>query len=92
MEVVGRRSHSAHFTVVVTPLPSFQAAVVVSKKVAKKAVDRNTLKRRAYGALEAHKATTAGCIVLYKPGSLKVSRMVLKAELEALLAQSLKSR
>jgi ribonuclease P protein component len=45
----GKRLHSEHFTIVYSPAEVFKVSVVVSKKVAKKAHDRNRLKRQVYG-------------------------------------------
>lgn len=91
----GKRSHSPVFTLIHTPTTSpFRAAVVVSKKVAKRAVDRNRLRRRAYSVVaKMFPPTTTGVyIVLYKPGALKHSRLALAAELGDLLARSGKAR
>lgn len=48
-----RRIHGALFSVAVLPLPSSAAkvAVVVSKKISAKAVERNKIQRRARAAL-----------------------------------------
>lgn len=86
----GKRFHGEHVTVVYTKAADFRASVVVSKKVAKNAVDRNRLRRRAYGVVERFgKAHAVGgtYIILYKTGALKVARLVLQSQLEALLAQ-----
>ncbi len=91
----GRRLHSPHFTLVVTNHKTCMVSVVVSKKVAKTAVDRNRLRRRAYGVVERLlKASSLPgvVIILYKAGSLKVPRLTLQAELEGLLAQIQKPR
>jgi ribonuclease P protein component len=47
----GKRVHSPAFTLLYTPEETFHGAVVVGKKVYKKAVDRNHLRRRLYNAL-----------------------------------------
>lgn len=91
----GKRFHSEHFTVVYTKATDFQVSVVVSKKVAKSAVDRNRLRRRAYGVVErlGKESTMSGVyIILLKPGALKVTRLALQSELTALLAQIEKAR
>lgn len=91
----GKRFHSEHFTVVYTKATDFRVSVVVSKKVAKNAVDRNRLRRRAYGVVERFgKDHTIGgvYIILYKPGALKATRVALQSQLEALLAQIEKAR
>lgn len=47
----GKRIHHTLFTLVYTPHEEFHGAVVVGKKVSKKAVERNRIRRRAYNAL-----------------------------------------
>lgn len=47
----GRRSHSPFFTLIYTKEISFHGAVVVGKKVYKKAVDRNRMRRQLYNTL-----------------------------------------
>ena len=48
---VGKRYHSPVLQLIYDPSDSFHGAAVVGKKVYKKAVDRNTLRRRLYGVL-----------------------------------------
>jgi ribonuclease P protein component len=43
--------HSPDLTLIYTPLPETHTAVVVGKKVARKAHDRNKIRRRLYGAM-----------------------------------------
>lgn len=45
---LGRRIHSKSFLLVYAPHDSFLVSVVVSKKVAPRAVDRNRIRRRIY--------------------------------------------
>ncbi len=47
----GKRTNSPIGTLIVSPNKSFHGAVVVGKKVSKKAVGRNVLRRRAYAQL-----------------------------------------
>lgn len=49
----GKRSHGAFFSMLVAPIAANHAkcAVVVSKKVSLRAVDRNKIKRRARNAI-----------------------------------------
>lgn len=47
----GRRLHTPLFTLVHTSQAGFNGAVVVGKKVFKRAVDRNKLRRRLYNIL-----------------------------------------
>jgi len=91
----GRRVAGSVLVVVYSPNPPLKVAVIVSKKVAKRAVDRNHLRRRAYGVVERwlKEVTYQGSLVVqYKPGALRVSRTALEAELRALLAQLSESR
>jgi ribonuclease P protein component len=91
----GKRYHGPHMTIVVNPSDSLGVSVVVSKKVAKKAVDRNRLRRRAYGVVERYAKvmpTPHALIVQYKPGALTASRHTLALELSSLLAQISKPR
>lgn len=48
---IGKRYHSPSVQLIVAPGDSFHGSVVVGKKVYKKAVDRNRLRRRLYGVL-----------------------------------------
>lgn len=68
----GKRIHSPAFTLLYTPSETFHGAVVVGKKVYKKAVDRNRLRRRLYNALykEIRETGTTGVfIILAKAGA-----------------------
>ena len=47
----GKRFHTPRYTVVYAAYPTFHASVVVSKKVAKRAVIRNKLRRQIYAML-----------------------------------------
>lgn len=49
----GKRANGALFSFVSLPSAHRGATVIVSKKVAKSAVDRNRLKRKSYAALRA---------------------------------------
>ena len=66
----GKKYHYEHLTIIYTPTLSFAGAVVVSKKVSKSAVRRNTLKRRVFARL-AHIQTETRCtgvfIIILKP-------------------------
>jgi ribonuclease P protein component len=83
----GRRRHSAYFTLVAAPSPAFHAAVVVPKKVAARAVERNRLRRRLYDLLRHGDARNAGgiYIVLVKAPARAASYAALKDELKRLL-------
>jgi ribonuclease P protein component len=65
----GKRMHGKFFSLLIAPIRADHAkcTVVVSKKVAMKAVDRNTIKRRARSALAKHvpNVKKAVALVLY---------------------------
>ena len=90
----GRRFHSEHLTVIYAANSPTAASVVVSKKVAKLAVVRNRLRRRAYTLLRPRVVTmpTGAYIVLYKAGSALIPRRTLATELSELLAKIEKAR
>lgn len=91
----GRRYHSTTVGAVAILGTSPKVSVVVSKKVAKKAVDRNRLRRRVYGVVErfmAEQPLSATVIFLLKPGALRVPRQAFATEVAGLLAQIAKSR
>lgn len=48
---VGKRTHSPTLQIIHAQHDNFHGAVVVGKKVYKRAVDRNRLRRQLYGAL-----------------------------------------
>lgn len=92
----GRRFHTDLLTLIYVKAVPCKVAVVVGKKVSKKAVDRNRIRRRLYAALKVYlqenKITTGGYIVIAKPHTLTVPRITLKSEVTILLAQVSKSR
>jgi len=66
----GKRHHFEHLTIIYSPAPTFLAAVVIGKKVAKGAVRRNTLKRRVLARLvqvQKESAATGVFIIILKP-------------------------
>ncbi len=84
---VGKRLHTPYFQLVYVPGADFHAAAVVGKKVYKKAVSRNRLRRQMYGALYRFNQTTTlpfTFIIIAKPnaGTLP-ARMVAPAVREA---------
>lgn len=86
----GRRIHSPAFTLLYTPNPTFHGAVVVGKKVYKKAVDRNHLRRRLYNALyrEVKEVGVTGVfIILTKAGATGLDF----SELRQVISDSLKT-
>lgn len=89
----GKRIHSPSIQLICSPSATFHGSVVVGKKVYKKAVDRNKLRRRLYAVLYQFSKTTLEpmtYIVVTKPASSGASRTVLAQELHASLKMSLK--
>lgn len=74
----GRRIHSDLMTLIYLPADTLKASVVVSKKVAKKAHERNTLRRRVYAVIESlHKEQgfSGLVIVVTKPALAALPRL-----------------
>ncbi len=81
----GKRAISAHFSVTYTKSAEGRAAAVVSKKVAKRSVDRHLLKRRILAALASRIAPGRSFIVYARAGSPALPYRELTLELERLL-------
>ena len=84
----GVRRHTTLFTLIVSPSSQFHGAVVVGKKVYKKAVDRNRLRRRLYNILyrlSRERKASGVYIVLTKPASQTASYGDLKVALESII-------
>ena len=84
----GKKHHTPLFTVVYVPYDTFHTSVVVPKKVAKRAVDRNKMRRRVYGAVQqstTQKNTTGVFIFLMKKEAFEVEYAVLKEAVSKLL-------
>ena len=83
----GKRRHSDVATVVCAPYPTFHASVVVSKKVAKKAVDRNKIRRQIYTQLSVVKKQGGSgvFIVLVKPAFMTLARKDALGQTKALI-------
>ena len=84
---VGKRLRSDSFDLVYTPYDSFHGAVVISKKVAARAVLRNKMRRRAYSLLAGQEFKGVWILIMRKTPK-PVSRATLKDELGR-LAQKL---
>lgn len=85
---LGKRSHSPAFSLVYSPAPTFHAAVVVGKKVYKRAVDRNRLRRRLYNIIyraSREKNLKGVYIVLSKPEVKNFDFATIKDSLENLV-------
>lgn len=89
----GKRLHSEYATVVVSPFPHFHASVVVSKKVSKRAVDRNTYRRRVYAQLYTLKKQEYKGVVIVslKPPFASLTKNTAQDEIKALVVRILKS-
>lgn len=84
----GRRYHSPLFTLVHVETDTFNGAVVVGKKVFKRAVDRNRLRRRVYNILyrlSREKDLKSVYIILTKPAAAEASFPELKEALQKLI-------
>lgn len=84
----GKRVHSPVLQLIYAPGKDFHGAAVVGKKVYKRAVDRNRLRRRLYGVLYRHQKEhgyTGTYILIAKPPLSTVSKnMFSKTVLEAI--------
>lgn len=92
---MGKRFHTPHFQIIYTKAATFHGAVVVGKKVYKKAVDRNRLRRQLYGALyRTHQNTPLPytCIIVAKPTLTTVPQKTRPARLTEALATLQKER
>jgi ribonuclease P protein component len=81
----GKRLTAPHFSISYAPLGG-QAAVVVSKKTARKSVDRHLLKRRVMAILAPHTGKKHSFVVYARGGAAALPFRMVKAELEPLLA------
>lgn len=85
----GRRIHSPFFTLIFTAAPDFHGAVVVGKKVYKRAVDRNRLRRRLYNIiyrLSRENQLRGVYIVITKPAAKDATFKELRLATEMALA------
>lgn len=88
----GKRFHSDHLQLIYAPGPSFHASVVVSKKVSKLAVVRNTVRRRIYAHLKGLSGQTGGVyIVTVKPTFATLSRQAMHQEIKLLIERLAKA-
>ena len=84
----GKRSHSPLMQLIYAPDSSFHGAAVAGKKVSKKAVERNTIRRRMYAALYAlsKEEQLAGVyIMIAKPEARSASYSDIKATLSKMI-------
>ena len=89
MEVLkkGRKVHTAPYSLYYMPAPTFRAAVVVSKKIARRAVVRNHIRRRTYTALRSLEIPQGHFLVLIKAPGTKYSFFELTQSLRVAMAQ-----
>lgn len=86
----GKRLHTPHLQIINDSSPTFHAAVVVGKKVYKKAVLRNKLRRQIYNLLyriSKELSLQGTYIVVAKPTSKEVQFAILKEELHTALLE-----
>lgn len=91
----GRKHHSTHLTIVYTEHTNLHASVVVSKKVSKRAVDRNTIRRRVYAEIRnslVRNNQTGVFIILVKPSLSTLSRKEANQEVAAAIAAVVKRK
>ena len=82
----GKTCHSDNFTLRFISGTSERAAVIVSKKIAKTAVSRNTIKRKVRSALAPLIPNKSLTILVYtKKGAAKLSVTEMARELRALI-------
>jgi len=87
---VGKRYHSPIIQIIHEDASDFHGAAVVGKKVYKKAVDRNRLRRRLYGVLYRYNKTHSlqGTFILVaKPALKEVSKKEFTQKVEDAVRQ-----
>lgn len=87
----GKRLHSPLFQVIYARTADFHGAVVVGKKVHKRAVDRNLLRRRVYNVLyrlSQDQDLNGVYIIIAKPPAAGVDFAELRDEVVSLVEQS----
>lgn len=92
---LGRRYHSPYWTLVHAPSPTFHASIVVPKKIARLAVDRNRMRRRIYDIVRLfHKEQKLEGVFIFlvKAPALPLSHEVLKAAVRARITETQKVR
>ena len=89
----GKRFHFTHCTIIYSPLDTLHGSVVVGKKVSKKAVTRNTIRRRVYAQLrtvcDAH-TKTGVFIIIIKPAYTSLSRKAALMDINKHIAEVIK--
>lgn len=88
--LLGKRIHTPYIQIIYTPSPSFSVAVVVSKKVSKKAVVRNKIKRRVYEILRLYYKSykkNGVYIIIIKPTIQNISFKDLKEHIQIFIGR-----
>lgn len=89
----GKRFHGEYCTIIYSPQDTLHGSVVVGKKVSKKAVVRNKIRRRIYAQLrnmcEQH-GVTGVFIIIVKPTYLSLTRKQALVEISHHIAQVIK--
>ena len=91
---MGKHIHSPSFQIVYVSRDSLHASVVVSKKIARHAVQRNKIRRRIYDILRnyrSEKSLRGVFIFLVKPHILTIEYQVLKNEVRACIESIVKT-
>lgn len=89
-----KRVHGTYVQILYTPSTEFKAAAVVGKKVYKKAVDRNKLRRRMYHILAEQKkqlSITGVFLCIAKPAAATGPFTVIAADIRELISSIIKS-
>jgi ribonuclease P protein component len=81
------RAVSPHFSLSWGPAKAGGAAAIVSKKVAKRSVDRHLLKRRMLAVVASYASPSRFLIAYARAGSPALSFTLVKQELTSLLAR-----
>jgi len=86
---LGKTHHNQYFTLITSPTQTFKGAVVVGKKVAASAVERNRYRRQLYGVLERTLFPTPprALIMIVKPPFAKLTAAERRVVAQAALAQ-----
>ena len=91
----GRRIHTKNLTGILIPASTQKAAVVVSKKVAKKAHERNKIRRRLYALLRGEwkeKKPLSWCVFITKPSLARLTSRQFTTEIKKEIAHILNSQ
>lgn len=91
----GKRFHTPLLQLIYTPYTSFHGAAVAGKKVHKKAVDRNKLRRRLYNILyhlKVERALSGVYMIIAKPAAKDASYAVLKTDIEKVVGLTKQKR